>query len=111
MNSSKGTTDAANKIWTYGNSTKPFDDGAMKAASAELKGLTAYFLAGIQEYHFPLTATIDYLGHRVFVTSGPPPKCSAFKASESSSSKDVFVFVSFSSSSFTDYGYSFCFFD
>jgi hypothetical protein len=41
----------------------------MKASNCELKGIRAYLNLGLPELQTPLVALIDYLGHRMVVTS------------------------------------------
>lgn len=48
------------------------DAAAQKAAGHELKGLSAYFDCRIPGLHVPLTAVIDYRGHRVICSSLVP---------------------------------------
>eukprot|EP01126_Amoeba_proteus_P043502 TRINITY_DN4779_c0_g1_i5.p1 TRINITY_DN4779_c0_g1~~TRINITY_DN4779_c0_g1_i5.p1 ORF type:complete len:470 (+),score=93.17 TRINITY_DN4779_c0_g1_i5:729-2138(+) len=51
----------SNHTWLYGG-TKQNDEKAMKAACNELKGLTAFFQAGIEGLCFPLIELIHYRG-------------------------------------------------
>lgn len=62
------------KSYLYGN-TNPYDIGAMKAASNEIKGLMGCINCNVEALYFPLMCTIDYCGYRLIAMSKLKIQC------------------------------------